>query len=189
MWSAKKNVSVPAIAEFVDSCIYLELHEVVTQHLVPENYSQSVLLMCHNSPASIILSPQLRMPRQIFCILRYISSVINDMLPLLTEAEFAFRLKKDLVPLRVQLRYNPDGWLGRLIGTKLSFDFSREENIESMVSNLVRDLGNKGRIRPMEQPLDGMFQYIILRGHHGNYSCHIRVDLRRNTVVVPLFSP
>ncbi len=71
----------------------------------------------------------------------------------ITEAEFASRMRRDIIPLKIQPRYNQDGWLGHLIGTKLSFDFGREENFDIMMSNLVRELSNRGRIRPAEHML------------------------------------
>jgi len=40
-----------------------------------------------------------------------------------TEAEYAYSSKKTIVPLKVEPKYKPDGWLGALIGNKLYFDF------------------------------------------------------------------
>ena len=57
------------------------------------------------------------------------------------------RLHKEVIPLKLQPRYHPDGWLGRLIGTKLAFDFTSEDNIDNMMPNLVRELNNRGRVR------------------------------------------
>ena len=62
-----------------------------------------------------------------------------------TEVEHAVRLRKDIIPLRLQQKYNADGWLSSIINTKLSFDFSREENLESVTTALVRELGPRGR--------------------------------------------
>lgn len=64
-----------------------------------------------------------------------------------TEAEYACRRRKDILPLRIQPKYNADGWFGRLIGAKMYFDFSREENLEIMMANLIRELGQRGRIK------------------------------------------
>ena len=33
-----------------------------------------------------------------------------------TEAEYAFKLKKPLIPIRVEPNYEPDGWLGEILG-------------------------------------------------------------------------
>ena len=68
-----------------------------------------------------------------------------------SEAEYACRRRKDILPLRIQPKYNADGWFGKLIGAKMYFDFSREENLEVMMANLVRELGQRGKIRPEPQ--------------------------------------
>ena len=60
------------------------------------------------------------------------------------EAEYTFRLHKEIVPLRLQPRYYPDGWLGALTGSKLVFDFSDANNYDVMYSELVRELGSRG---------------------------------------------
>lgn len=41
-----------------------------------------------------------------------------------SEAEYAFSLHKDIIPLMMQLQYTPDGWLGLLRGSKIFYDFS-----------------------------------------------------------------
>jgi len=40
------------------------------------------------------------------------------------EAEYAFNLRKPIIPVLVEANYRPDGWLGAILGTKLYFDFS-----------------------------------------------------------------
>lgn len=40
------------------------------------------------------------------------------------EAQYATKLKKTIIPLRVQPKYSPDGWLGLLINQDLYFDVS-----------------------------------------------------------------
>ena len=44
-----------------------------------------------------------------------------------SEAEYAYRLKKPLVPILLQAKYRPDGWLGMLLGTKLYIDFTKHD--------------------------------------------------------------
>lgn len=66
---------------------------------------------------------------------------------LFTEAEYAIRLRKEVIPLKLQPRYHPDGWLGRLVGSKLAFDFTSEDNIDNMMPNLIRELNARGRVR------------------------------------------
>ena len=41
-----------------------------------------------------------------------------------SEAEYAFRLKKRIIPLCMEQGYRPDGWLGLVIGAKIVYDFS-----------------------------------------------------------------
>ncbi|CAC5383014.1 unnamed protein product [Mytilus coruscus] len=56
------------------------------------------------------------------------------------EAEYAFQLKKKIVPLKLEMNYKPDGWLGFIIGTKLFYDFSGKYPFEKKVNELVREL-------------------------------------------------
>lgn len=43
------------------------------------------------------------------------------------EAEYAFQLNKPIVPLIMQSKYKPDGWLGIILGSKIYIDFTRYE--------------------------------------------------------------
>ncbi|CAH1775998.1 unnamed protein product [Owenia fusiformis] len=63
-----------------------------------------------------------------------------------TEAEYTYRLRKDIIPVRVQSQYTPDGWLGIMIGTRLYFDLSIEDSFDMNVGGLVKELGNRGRV-------------------------------------------
>ena len=67
-------------------------------------------------------------------------------LDLFTEAEYTFRLRKRIVPLRLQPDYFPDGWLGALAGSKLVIDCSLPSRFEESVRNLVKELGNVGKL-------------------------------------------
>eukprot|EP00300_Choanocystis_sp_HF-7_P010795 c17156_g2_i3.p1 GENE.c17156_g2_i3~~c17156_g2_i3.p1 ORF type:complete len:629 (+),score=147.69 c17156_g2_i3:158-2044(+) len=61
-----------------------------------------------------------------------------------SEAEFAFRKKVPIFPLLLQSRYEADGWLGLLTGTKLCFDFTT--NFQNTFHALIRDLGDRGKL-------------------------------------------
>jgi len=63
-----------------------------------------------------------------------------------SEAEYTFRLRKRIIPLRLQPGYLPDGWLGALAGSKLVFDCSLPSNLEEAVRNVIRELGNVGKV-------------------------------------------
>ncbi|KAK3103096.1 hypothetical protein FSP39_016402 [Pinctada imbricata] len=56
------------------------------------------------------------------------------------EAEYAYQLKKTIIPLKMELGYKPDGWLGIMCGTKLFYDFSGKYSFESKITDLVKDI-------------------------------------------------
>ncbi len=58
-----------------------------------------------------------------------------------------YSLRKDLIPILVQPGYVPDGWLGALVGSKLFYDMTSEEKVEIQTSKLVKELGDRGRLR------------------------------------------
>jgi len=63
-----------------------------------------------------------------------------------TEGEYAFKQRKSIVPLRLEVKYLPDGWLGALVGNSLFFDFSTQEKVDSNFNNFVRELGERGKL-------------------------------------------
>ena len=62
-----------------------------------------------------------------------------------SEAEYAYQLKKDIIPLKMQRNYTADGWLGMLAGTKLWIDFQCKKYIDSGVGKLIKELGGRGK--------------------------------------------
>ena len=62
-----------------------------------------------------------------------------------SEAEYAYQLRKDIIPLMMQRKYRGDGWLGMLVGTKLWFDFNSQQSIEPSVTKLIKELGDRGK--------------------------------------------
>ncbi|XP_059141325.1 uncharacterized protein LOC131929220 isoform X2 [Physella acuta] len=62
-----------------------------------------------------------------------------------TEAEYTFQLRKDYIPLMVQKRYRPDGWLGAILGAKLFFDFTGKYPYEKPIQGLLKELRGRGR--------------------------------------------
>ena len=62
-----------------------------------------------------------------------------------SEAEYAYQLRKDIIPLMMQRKYRGDGWLGMLVGTKLWFDFSSKQSIKPSVTKLIKELGDRGK--------------------------------------------
>ena len=64
--------------------------------------------------------------------------------PSISEAEYTYKLQKTFIPLRLEYKYNPDGWLGIMVGTKLWFDFSVENKFEASLQGLIREIKSKG---------------------------------------------
>ena len=58
----------------------------------------------------------------------------------ITEAEYAFQLKKKIVPLKMEKNYKADGWLGFIIGAKLFFDFSGKYPFENKITELIKEV-------------------------------------------------
>ena len=66
----------------------------------------------------------------------------------ISEAEYTFKKKKPFIPCRLEFRYDPDDWLGIMIGNRLYFDFSREEKFEQSIQGLIREIGKRGKGPP-----------------------------------------
>ena len=62
-----------------------------------------------------------------------------------SEAEYAYQLRKDIIPLMMQRKYRGDGWLGMLVGTKLWFDFQSKQSIEPGITKLIKELAGRGK--------------------------------------------
>ena len=62
-----------------------------------------------------------------------------------SEAEYTYKLGKDIIPLMMQRNYKPDGWLGMLVGTKFWIDFHSKHVIEQGVTKLIKELGGRGK--------------------------------------------
>ena len=62
-----------------------------------------------------------------------------------SEAEYAYQLRKDIIPLMMQRNYTADGWLGMLVGTKLWIDFQSKQVIDSGVGKLIKELRGRGK--------------------------------------------
>ncbi|XP_033109934.1 uncharacterized protein LOC117111170 [Anneissia japonica] len=62
-----------------------------------------------------------------------------------TEAEYAFQLRRDIIPLKMEKGYQADGWLGAIIGTKLYIDVDPEGNgFDTSMKALIKELGDRG---------------------------------------------
>ncbi|XP_058953289.2 myosin-7 [Pocillopora verrucosa] len=70
-----------------------------------------------------------------------------------SEAEYTYQLHKDIIPLMMDGKYRPDGWLGFIVGSKFWIDFSEKHKLDSNVSKLVKELGTRGKIELQENTM------------------------------------
>ena len=61
------------------------------------------------------------------------------------EANYAFKKKKDIIPLMMQRNYEPDGWLGFIVAERFWYDFHSKHVLEQSVTNLITELGARGK--------------------------------------------
>jgi hypothetical protein len=68
----------------------------------------------------------------------------------IAEAEYAFQLRKRVIPLKMERGYIPDGWLGFIVGAKLFYEFSPKYPFEDKMKALLREvdgvLGGSGDV-------------------------------------------
>jgi len=94
-----------------------------------------------------------------------------------TEAEYAFTLKKPIIPLKMEKNFVPDGWLGALLGAKLYHEFSSLEAPEfaSTLVTLIRELGDRGKYETEE-------------GNASGNSAHLAIELPTEASHNPLYA-
>jgi hypothetical protein len=56
------------------------------------------------------------------------------------EAEYALYSRKAIIPLMMQSNYQPNGWLGMLLGAKVWYDFSSEATFDENYQNFKKGL-------------------------------------------------
>lgn len=61
----------------------------------------------------------------------------------ISEAEYAYSQKKEVVPLLMQRGYKATGWLGAIIGAKLFYDFSGKYDFDKKFTELYSSLAGK----------------------------------------------
>ena len=56
------------------------------------------------------------------------------------EAQYSFKLKKPIIPIRVQEKYQPEGWLGFILASELYFDLSTSAKFSINYQKLLREV-------------------------------------------------
>ena len=83
----------------------------------------------------------------------------------IVEAEYTFQMRKEYIPLMVQTRYRPDGWLGMILGAKLYFDFSGKYPFEKPWNGLMKELKGMGRLSVLDGNSTGKCRSQVNIGH------------------------
>ena len=60
-----------------------------------------------------------------------------------TEANYAYKLKRPIIPLLMEEGYDPDGWLGIILGTKLYYKFTcdQETDVDGLLKGIQKVVG------------------------------------------------
>lgn len=59
---------------------------------------------------------------------------------LFSEAEYAFHLRKQIIPLKMERNFEAREWLGLIIGPKLFFEFTDKYPFEEKLSGLLKEV-------------------------------------------------
>ena len=80
-----------------------------------------------------------------------------------TEAEYAWHAGRDVIILNLTSEYEPEGWLLPLVEAHpMTFDLSTDEKLDTVLPNLIRQLGSRARSRQVHD-LDGECACILCR--------------------------
>ncbi|XP_033625418.1 uncharacterized protein LOC117288607 isoform X2 [Asterias rubens] len=70
-----------------------------------------------------------------------------------TEAEYAYQRRKTIIPLMMDKHYQPNGWLGMILGTKYYIDFSGRHIFSEQSHKLLREVCDIGSAALLEDPV------------------------------------
>ena len=83
------------------------------------------------------------------------------------EAQYAYKCKRPVIPLLVQDGYDPDGWLGLIVGTKLYYKFCNDKDTD--LEGLLKGIREIGKIVGLRWFCQHEFQKKeIFNGHKGS---------------------
>ncbi|XP_019627897.1 PREDICTED: uncharacterized protein LOC109472555 [Branchiostoma belcheri] len=61
------------------------------------------------------------------------------------ECEYTRVRGTDIIPLKMEDSYKPDGWLGFLVGARLYFNFDCQDKFEDVMARLIKEIGDRGK--------------------------------------------
>ncbi|XP_038078853.1 uncharacterized protein LOC119746126 isoform X2 [Patiria miniata] len=70
-----------------------------------------------------------------------------------TEAEYAYQCRKSIIPLMMDKYYQPNGWLGMIMGTKYYVDLSGRHSFSDQAQKLLREISDIGSAALLEEPV------------------------------------
>jgi len=75
-----------------------------------------------------------------------------------SELKYTNKLRKPIVPVVAEPGYQPDGWLGLILGDKLYYDFRQEERWATSIEGLIYEVGKHtgGEDGPSASPAAGV---------------------------------
>ncbi|XP_078616214.1 uncharacterized protein LOC144884637 [Branchiostoma floridae x Branchiostoma japonicum] len=68
-----------------------------------------------------------------------------SVLLLTTECEYAVTRGTDIIPLKMENKYQPDGWLGITVGSSLYFNFDDKDSFDKVMTRLMKEMGDRGK--------------------------------------------
>ena len=79
---------------------------------------------------------------------------------IITEAAYAYKLKKKIIPLRLEQGYTPDGWLGLLQGMDLYYACYSDDVLDKSMPALLKVIRESTSDLPAEakDAVDGKFR-------------------------------
>ena len=92
-------------------------------------------------------------------ILVFLSTGYKESQSCRTEAEYAYKLQREMVFIRAEENYEPRGWLGALLGNKLWYNpwknlIFNEESFSPIFSQIIKILNQPEMIRGIDQDLN-----------------------------------
>ena len=79
--------------------------------------------------------------------------LLTDFLSNFSEAEYAFTLKKPMIPLKMERNYQAREWLGFILGSKLFFEFTDKYPFESKMSALIKEVLTRQKKSVPDKPI------------------------------------
>ena len=74
------------------------------------------------------------------------TTVVSYTYVFIVEANYAYKRKRPIIPLLMEEGYDPDGWLGIILGTKLYYKFcsDRETDVDGLLKGIKElDIGKE----------------------------------------------